>query len=199
MNRLCILAKLVVGLCLIFAAPAQAQNAAAPGELRVITRQISPFVIKDGDSYKGFSVELWAAIAKEIGRPFHYVDKRNITEILNGMSVARVMLPLPPFRSRRSARRSSTFPSRCLNSGLQILTRNEQGNRHRCSSRSGLCLTSNSTLFVLGLLAALIIVPAHIGWLVERKKENHLFPTSLLSWHFSCHVLGHWCRRRPAA
>ena len=58
------------------------------GELRVITRVISPFVLKEGDSYKGFSVELWAAIAKELDVPFHFVEKNNIKEILASMAAS---------------------------------------------------------------------------------------------------------------
>ena len=37
-------------------------------------------------------------------------------------------------------------------------------------------LTTGPMPFLLGLLAALIIVPAHIGWYLERNADNHMFP-----------------------
>ncbi len=39
-------------------------QSASDSPLRVITRVVQPFVIKDAQSYTGFSIELWAAVAK---------------------------------------------------------------------------------------------------------------------------------------
>ncbi len=87
MRKILIVKKCVVALALWLMLAVTAMAQAAPeAELRVITRAVPPFVIKDGDSYTGFSVELWQAIARELGTPFHYVDKKNITEILAGMT-----------------------------------------------------------------------------------------------------------------
>ena len=177
MSKFCILAKLVVGLCLILASPALAQDAAAPAELRVITRQISPFVFKDSDGYKGFSVELWASIAKELDKPFHFVDKKNVTEILEGMQTGEGDVAIAAISITSEREQRFDFSQPMFESGLQILTRNEKSGTVSFWQQLWPLLTSNSTLFVFGLLAALIVIPAHIGWLVERNKENHLFPT----------------------
>ena len=177
MNRLCIWAKLLVGLCLVLAAPALAQNATAPAELRVITRQISPFVFKDSEGYKGFSVELWASIARELGRPFHFVEKKNITEILGGMEAGQGEVAIAAISITAEREQKFDFSQPMFESGLQILARNDQTGPASFWQQIWPLLTSNSTLFVFGLLAALIVIPAHIGWFVERNKENHLFPT----------------------
>lgn len=148
------------------------------GELRVITRQIAPFVIKDGDSYKGFSVELWAAIAKQMDKPFHFVEKQSITEILAGMVANEGEVAIAAISITAERERNFDFSQPMFESGLQILTRNDQGNMPSFFQQFWPLLTSNSTLFVLGMLAALILVPAHIGWLAERNGKNHLFPSS---------------------
>lgn len=44
-------------------------GAQTTGDLRVVTRAVTPFVMKDGDTYSGFSVDLWQAVAKELGVP----------------------------------------------------------------------------------------------------------------------------------
>lgn len=146
------------------------------GELRVITRQISPFVLKDGDNYKGFSVELWAAIAKELDKPFHFVEKNNIKEILAGMAGSEGDVAIAAISITADREQNFDFSQPMFESGLQILTRNDASNAPSFFQQFWPLLTSTSTLFVLGMLAALIVVPAHIGWFVERNKENHLFP-----------------------
>ena len=152
--------------------------ATSNGELRVITREISPFVIKDGDSYKGFSVELWAAIAKELDKPFHFVEKKNIKEILAGMTASEGDVAIAAISITSEREQKFDFSQPMFESGLQILTRNDQGNAPSFFQQLWPLLTSNSTLFVLGMLAALVIIPAHIGWFAERNKENHLFPST---------------------
>lgn len=169
----------LIWLALVGGAVAQTNGADAAtsnGELRVITRQISPFVIKDGDSYKGFSVELWAAIAKELDKPFHFVEKQNIKEILAGMAASEGDVAIAAISITADREEKFDFSQPMFESGLQILARSESGNAPSFFQQLWPLLTSTSTLFVLGLLAALIVVPAHIGWFVERKKENHLFP-----------------------
>ncbi len=155
---------------------AKAQDA----ELRVITRTILPFVIKDGDVYKGFSVELWAAIAKELGKPFHFVEKSNVKEILAGMVAGEGDAAIAAISITAEREQKFDFSQPMFESGLQILTRNEQSGAPSFWQQLWPLLTSTSTLAVLGLLAAMIIIPAHIGWFAERKKENHLFPAKYI-------------------
>jgi polar amino acid transport system substrate-binding protein len=176
-NRFCIWANLLVGLFLVFAFPALAQDAAAPAEMRVITRQISPFVFKDSEGYKGFSVELWASIAKELDKPFHFVEKKNVTEILSSMQAGEGDVAIAAISITSDREQKFDFSQPMFESGLQILTHASAGAAPSFFSEMMPFLTSNTVLFVLGLLAALIIIPAHIGWLVERKKDNHLFPS----------------------
>ncbi len=159
--------------------PGVAQTAATPpanAELRVITRTVTPFVIKDNGTYKGFSVELWQAIAKELGKTYHFVDKSNVKEILEGMQAGQGDVAIAAISITAERETQFDFSQPMFESGLQILSRNDQGKSSSFWQQVGPFFTSSSTLAVLGLLAALIVIPAHIGWWVEHKKENHLFP-----------------------
>lgn len=174
-----VLGAVLVWLFLVGIAGAQTVALEAPSssdELRVITRQISPFVFKDGDDYKGFSVELWAAIAREIGRPFHFIEKHNIKEILSSMTAGGGDAAIAAISITADREDKFDFSHPMFESGLQILARNEAGSAPSFFQQFWPLLTSNSALFGLGLLGALIVIPAHIGWWVERKKDNHLFP-----------------------
>lgn len=153
---------------------AAAQDAS---ELRIITRVLAPFVLKDGDAYKGFSVELWAAIAKSLGKPYHWVEKNNIKEILGGIRAAEGDAAISAISINSQREEEFDFSQPMFESGLQIMTRNEQTGSSSFWQQMVPLLTSNSFLFVLAILAALIIIPAHIAWFVEREKDNHLMPT----------------------
>ena len=178
--RLFAVAFLWLALVGVAGAQSNGSDATTPnGELRVITRVISPFVIKDGDSYKGFSVELWAAIAKELDKPFHFVEKNNIKEILSAITASEGDVAISAISITADREDKFDFSQPMFESGLQILARTDQTSLPSFLQQFWPLLTSNSTLIVLGLLAALIIIPAHIGWLVERQKENHLFPPSI--------------------
>lgn len=164
-------------LCAAGLAQAQTADATAPGaELRVITRVVAPFVLKDAEGYKGFSVELWQAIAKELNRPFHFVEKGNVKEIIAGVKAGEGDAAIAAISVTAEREQQFDFSQPMFESGLQILARADQTGAAGAWSQILPLLTSTSTLTVLGLLAALIIVPAHIGWWVERRKENHLFP-----------------------
>src|SRR5512137_1497662 len=77
-------------ICVIFfsvlgvLSPAHAQtDIAPPGRLRVATQEMAPFVILQEDgSLTGFSVDLWEALAQELGIQFEWVLMNSVTEQL---------------------------------------------------------------------------------------------------------------------
>jgi polar amino acid transport system substrate-binding protein len=162
-----------------FAQSADAPVVAAPPELRVITRVVPPFVTKDGEQYKGFSVELWAAISKEINRTSHFVEKGNIKEILAGMKAGEGDVAIAAISITAQREQEFDFSQPMFDSGLQILVRSETESGFGLSQIWKL-LTTGAMPFLLSLLAALIIIPAHIAWFTERKHANELFSNSYI-------------------
>jgi polar amino acid transport system substrate-binding protein len=152
---------------------------AQTAELRVITRLVPPFVMKDDDQYKGFSVELWQAIAKQINQPFRFVEKSNIKEILAGMKASEGDVAIAAISVTSQREQEFDFSQPMFDSGLQILVRND------AESGFGLAqiwklLTTGAMPFLLSLLAALIVIPAHIAWFTERKHHAELFSNSYI-------------------
>jgi polar amino acid transport system substrate-binding protein len=178
---------IVIALCwfgMMGGAFAQSANApvvptAPPYELRVITRVLPPFVVKDGDTYAGFSVELWKAIAKEIGKPFQFVEKANIKEILAGVNVNEGDVAIAAISITSQREQLFDFSQPMFESGLQILVRSDTESGFGLSQIWKL-LTTGAMPFLLSLLAALIIIPAHIAWFTERKHANELFSNSYI-------------------
>jgi polar amino acid transport system substrate-binding protein len=156
------------------AAPAETT---APVELRVITRLVPPFVMKDDDKYKGFSVELWQAIAKQINQPFRFVEVPTIKEILAGMKAGDGDVAIAAISVTSQREQDFDFSQPMFDSGLQILVRNDSDNGFGLAQIWKL-LTTGAMPFLLSLLAALIIIPAHIAWYTERKHGDPLFSQS---------------------
>ena len=50
--------------------------------LTVVTKPIEPFVFTDGPEPRGFSIDLWRAIALEAGLPFEYMVVDTVSETL---------------------------------------------------------------------------------------------------------------------
>jgi polar amino acid transport system substrate-binding protein len=157
-----------------------AQTAAAPAvssELRVITRLVPPFVMREEDKYRGFSVELWQAIAKEINQTFRFVEVPTIKEILAGMKAGDGDVAIAAISVTAQREQDFDFSQPMFDSGLQILVRNESETGFGLSQIWKL-LTTGAMPFLLSLLAALIIIPAHIAWFTERKHPHELFSHS---------------------
>jgi polar amino acid transport system substrate-binding protein len=176
--------------CVAFAGLALAQTAADPvvpaagvvsSELRIVTRLVPPFVMKDGELYKGFSVELWQAIAKEIGKSFHFIEVPTIKEILAGMKSDQGDVAIAAISITSQREQEFDFSQPMFDSGLQILVRNENSGALNVGQIWNL-LTSGAMPFLLSLLALLILIPAHFAWFAERRHDNRLFSDSYLWW-----------------
>lgn len=150
-----------------------------PAELRVITRVIAPFVVKSDDVYKGFSVELWQAIATEIGKSYHFVEKSNIKEILAGVRASEGDVAIAAISITAQREQEFDFSQPMFESGLQILVRQDNGSGFGWRQIWNL-LSTGAIPFLLALLAALILLPAHVAWFTERKHADQIFSRSYI-------------------
>ena len=141
-------------------------------DLRVITRVVPPFVLKEDDKYKGFSVELWQAISAQIKATSHFVEKNNIKEILGGMKAGEGDVAIAAISITSQREQDFDFSQPMFDSGLQIMVRAENNAGFSLSQVWGI-LSTGAMPFLLGLMAALIIVPAHLVWYAERRGASH--------------------------
>jgi polar amino acid transport system substrate-binding protein len=171
-----------VGFCLAifwfsFVVPSFSQTVqpAAPlnlTDLKVITRVVPPFVLKDNDQYQGFSVELWQAIATQIKATSHFVEKSNIKEILAGVKAGEGDLAIAAISITSQREQEFDFSQPMFDSGLQIMVRSENSGGFSFWQIWNI-LSSGAMPFLLGLMAALIIIPSHLVWYAERRGESH--------------------------
>lgn len=163
----------VVMLLLPQMAAVHAADESAPRTLRVATRVIPPLVVRDSDGLTGFSIDLWNDIAMKLGVRTDYVVEPDVPTLLKEVADHKADIGIAAISITAERAKDFDFSQPILASGLQILVR---GNGEAGSANPLLeilrLLTSPAIAVWLGIALVLILVPAHILWLVERHHEN---------------------------
>ncbi len=148
---------------------------AEPGHsLRVATRVLPPFVFRDGADYTGFSVELWNEIAGEMGLTTAWVEAPNVKGILAAVGENRADMGIAAISITSEREEKFDFSQPMFESGLQVMVPAE-GAAGFSLWRLLRYLTVGDMPYLLGLLGVLILIPAHIIWLIERRHpESHV-------------------------
>jgi polar amino acid transport system substrate-binding protein len=149
------------------------QNSPAPKQtLRVATRVVPPFVVRDAATREldGFSIELWQAVGDELGVKSEFVVGRSVKELLQNVRDKKAYAGIAAISITSERDKVFDFSQPMYDSGLQILVRAQQGGSGAPSFWSVLFSRDMGQLALIVL--ALILVPAHIVWLVERNQSD---------------------------
>ncbi len=179
MLRPILLPVVLIALSLFWSAmPAPAQEArqpAPPGigqpDLLVAIRVIPPFVIQDGDRYTGFSIDLWQAVANDMGWKTRFVREEKITDLIDAVQNRRVDLGIAAISITSKREEVIDFSQPMFDSGLQIMVRSTASAASPMRSMWSF-LTSPGFKELLIVLALLIFLPLPIIWLLERPKGS---------------------------
>jgi ABC-type amino acid transport substrate-binding protein len=179
----CLKALFIAAISLImFAAPTQPARSQSPSDapLRVATRVIEPLVVQQGDALNGFglsgfSIDFWKEVAERAGVRYEFVVLDSVTAMLDALETgdadaAIAAISMTPEREQRY-----DFSHMYLQSGLQIMTPIQQS-----SWLDNLRTISwGDVLGAFGFVALLILLIAHVIWLIERGR-NPEFPQDYL-------------------
>jgi polar amino acid transport system substrate-binding protein len=168
---------------LLLLALAGTSSAQTPGEapsaqpLVVGTRLITPFVMKNGEAYSGFSVELWRSIARELGRPFEFRPEPNVRALIERIAAREVDLGIAAISITSEREQMIDFTQPMFESGLQILIRSEAAGGTPMRNMWNF-LSSPGFVELVVVLLILVFVPLPIIWLVERPKGSQMIEAS---------------------
>jgi polar amino acid transport system substrate-binding protein len=166
-------AILLAGACLLTGRPAavQADNQPPAGILRVVAKPLEPFVIQQGGDLSGFSIDLWAAIAKDQGWEFQWVEVDTVTQQLNAVQQGQADVAIAGISITPEREQAVDFSYPYFRSGLQILVPMRNTN-----SLTNLVtvLFSPTLLKVFGFGLLILIVMAHLIWLIERGSKRSM-------------------------
>ena len=161
-----IFAFLLMGLQLIQLTPSRAQSDKA---LRVAIKPLTPFVIKQGEAYTGFSIDLWNAIAQRNGWRTEFVWRESVKDLLSAVQQGQADVGIAGISMTPEREEQLDFSYAMFNAGLQIMVpaQGESGWRKYW----GVLFNPDLMRIILALLL-LILVAGHIVWLVERHTNS---------------------------
>jgi polar amino acid transport system substrate-binding protein len=143
---------------------------------KVATKILPPFVIEENGELGGFSIELWKNIAQELEIKSDFKKTESTPKLLAALKDKQADLSIAAISVTAQREKDFDFSQPIFDAGLQILVRS-QGSQGSLAKLIGSIFTP--TLFqLLGLMALIILIPAHIIWLVERNHDGGFLENS---------------------
>ena len=155
------------------AAPPVASAPAEPPELRVAAIIVSPNVMEQNGTLTGFSVDLWNAIAARLKVKTSYQIVPDVSHLEEALRSKNADLIIGLFiTSARDEDFDFSIPT--LQAGLQVMVRDTGQTTQTTSPVWDMLrlLFSRTTMVWLGIALLLVLIPAHIVWLFERRRPN---------------------------
>ncbi|MFN8485883.1 MAG: transporter substrate-binding domain-containing protein [Anaerolineae bacterium] len=182
-RRLAVLAVVLAALGLMVGAVRAHADAPTqqPQKLRVATKPLPPFVIKDGNKWAGFSIELWDKLAQEINEPYEWVEVATVGDQINAVRNGQADAAIAGISMTREREAIIDFSHPYFNAGLQIMTAAKgSGGVGGYFNNLKQFFTSPALLQILVFGILFAIVMAHVIWLLERNGPNN-FPKGYVS------------------
>ena len=151
-------------------------------ELTVAVKTIEPFVFVEGTRVTGFSIELWDEIANRIGFDYGLVTMETVQEQLASVRQGDVDVAMAGISISAEREEYLDFSHPYFITGLQIMVLTEAaavGNLRTVFE----AIFSPTVVRIIILFFALILLVAHVIWLVDRHR-NADFPAN--------YVIGIW-------
>ena len=145
-------------------------RAAVPAdEITVATRTVEPFVMQDGEQFSGFSADLWRAISTELGLKSRFVAYKTLPELFGSIGEAGNSAGIAAISITAEREKKYEFSQPMFRSGLSIMIPDDGQDMNVLS-----LLLSMQTAKALGILLLVLIIPAHMIWLLARGRDEGL-------------------------
>jgi len=171
----------VLVLSAAIAAPAYSQTVSSPAtsvqgetpELRVAAIITPPNVMEQNGTLTGFSVDLWNAIAARLKVKSSFQIVPDVSHLEEALRSKSADLTIGLFiTSARDQEFDFSIPT--LQAGLQIMVRDTGEKAETASPVWDMLrlLFSRTTIVWLGIALLLVLIPAHLVWLFERRRPD---------------------------
>jgi len=165
MLALCFLSVLGASLASVTAA----QTARQDQTLRVATKELAPFVIKNQDgTFRGFSIDLWDEIARRLNLEYQWVDVQTVANQLQSVQDGTADVAIAGISMTPQREQLVDFSHPVFRSGLQIMV--QAGSNEPALGQVFLAYLP-IVLRVIALGGLISFIMANVIWLVERRKH----------------------------
>ncbi|MBV8137074.1 MAG: transporter substrate-binding domain-containing protein [Deltaproteobacteria bacterium] len=164
---------LAIVVVLMTASSAAAQPPISARELRVAVMPIPPLVMQENGSLTGFNIDLWNAIAARLQLKTDYQVLPDIASLLESMRTKNTDVVVSPIVITAARDQEFDFSLPTMQAGFQIMVR-DTGEAAAPDPLADLLilLFSRTTALWIGIAAVLVLVPAHLVWLLEPRSEE---------------------------
>lgn len=156
-------------------APRTQQSSVLPSKetISVATRVIPPLVFQDAGSLKGFSIDLWAAIAERLQLKSVYQIENDVASLLAAVKDGRADVGISAISITAERDRLVDFSQPMLAAGMQIMVSNDGAATGNSPWRDLLKLIFSRSMLGWILMATLFaLIPAHLLWFLERNHPS---------------------------
>ncbi len=144
--------------------------------LRVGVGGAEPFVVREADTRRGISVEVWQTLAAQAGWRYEFKDYGSGPEVMLALRNGHIDVAVGPISITAERASYSLFSQPYFSSHIAILSRTEAPTPFQ---RVAPFFTRSFFLAVASLLTVLAIVGTLV-WLAERRGPNSHFPQNAL-------------------
>ncbi|MEH8021457.1 transporter substrate-binding domain-containing protein [Rheinheimera metallidurans] len=165
-------------------APSYSQDKTSATEnkvLRIGVKEAPPFVMYDGETYSGLSIDLWQEIADEHGWQFKY-QPHGLTDLLNAATNGTIDVGLGAITATAERAAKMDFTHTVSSSGLSVAVRSEWSSGWMAVLSA---LASEAFLKIITLLIIVLLIVGFIVWLLEHKRNQEQFGGSTAQGLFS--------------
>ncbi len=168
---------LVAGLTAVLQIIATQSATAQSPPLRVAVKDIPPFVIDHETHYTGFSIDIWEDIARRADLEYEFVGVTTVQEQIEAVENGEADAAIAAISMTSEREQRIDFSQPYFYTGLGIMVRTGYTSFGRAFFSA--LVSPAMRQLLIGFLALLVII-AHLIWLVERKSNPH-FPQSYLA------------------
>jgi polar amino acid transport system substrate-binding protein len=137
---------------------------------------ITPFVVGGKSELSGFSIELWRSIAAQIGVQTEFSVQTSLPDMFAEIKAGKADLGVAAISITAKREQEYDFSQPIFESGLQILVPAQTSGNAGIPSLLSFVF-SRVFLEFAGVLFVLILIPAHIVWLFERRHAEAFIST----------------------
>lgn len=145
------------------------------GKIKIATRNLEPFSFMENGERKGFSVDLWNEISRNLGMDYEWVELNSANEIITSITKGKSDVGVGAISVTFNRELSVDFSHPFYESGLQILV-----NKSDDSSGSlfGVLKTLISWNVIIPIIIVfiVIIIVSNLIWIFERKINPDQWP-----------------------
>jgi ABC-type amino acid transport substrate-binding protein len=140
--------------------------------LRVATKRLEPFVVYRNQRYTGFSIELWEKIADEMGVNYELYGVNTMAKLLDEVTRGTADLAIAGIGITSKREQDLDFSHPFFESGLQIMVSEEFDTPlGAIFAKVFSILFSPGLAYGVGLFFIVLLIAAHMIWLLERRHN----------------------------